>query len=40
MQFEERKFLEAARKTLQTAVTDAGQKLEGQGLDSIAEERK
>jgi len=40
VQFEERKFLEAARKTLESAVTDAGQKLEGQGLDSIPEEKK
>ena len=33
LQFEEKKFLEAARKTIQTAVRDAGQKLETENLN-------
>jgi RNA polymerase-interacting CarD/CdnL/TRCF family regulator len=31
LQFEEKKFLEAARKTIQSAVNNAGQKLENEG---------
>jgi hypothetical protein len=32
VQFEEKKFLEAARKTIQTAVAVAGQKLESESI--------
>jgi hypothetical protein len=32
VQFEEKKFLEAARKTIQTSVTNAGTKLESESV--------
>ena len=36
LQFEEKKFLEAARKTIQSAVGGAGQKMEGEQANNSA----
>ena len=35
LQFEEKKFLEAARKTIQTSVSNAGQKLESDNVNNL-----
>jgi len=41
VQFEEKKFLEAARKTIQTSIEDAGRKLESEHFNkSMPGEKK
>lgn len=40
VQFEEKKFLETARKTIQTSVANAGQKLESENVLSYEVKRQ